>query len=59
MAPGINDYGDLKGKVFAGRAPTTGYAIVGVYILKKHGLELNKDYTFKSLLAIPPRERTP
>ena len=27
---------------------TTGYAIVGVYILKKHGLELNKDYTFKS-----------
>ena len=48
VAPGINDYGDLKGKVFAVDAPTTGYAIVGVYILKKHGLELNKDYTFKA-----------
>ena len=48
MAPGINDYADLKGKIFAVDAPTTGYAIVGVYILKKHGLELNKDYTFKA-----------
>jgi ABC-type nitrate/sulfonate/bicarbonate transport system substrate-binding protein len=48
VAPGINDYSDLKGKIFAVDAPTTGYAIVGVYILKKHGLELNKDYTFKS-----------
>ena len=48
VGPGINDYGDLKGTVFAVDAPTTGYAIVGVYILKKHGLELNKDYTFKA-----------
>jgi ABC-type nitrate/sulfonate/bicarbonate transport system substrate-binding protein len=48
VAPGINDYNDLKGKIFAVDAPTTGYAIVGVTILKKHGLELNKDYTFKS-----------
>jgi len=48
VAPGINDYGDLKGKIFAVDAPTTGYAIVGVYILKQHGLELNKDYTFKA-----------
>jgi ABC-type nitrate/sulfonate/bicarbonate transport system substrate-binding protein len=48
VAPGINDYSDLKGKVFAVDAPTTGYAIVGVYILKKHGLELNRDYTFKA-----------
>ena len=48
VAPGINDYSDLKGKIFAVDAPTTGYAIVGVYILKKHGLELNKDYTFKA-----------
>ena len=48
VAPGINDYGDLKGKIFAVDAPTTGYAIVGVTILKKHGLELNKDYTFKA-----------
>jgi ABC-type nitrate/sulfonate/bicarbonate transport system substrate-binding protein len=48
VAPGINEYGDLKGKIFAVDAPTTGYAIVGVYILKKHGLELNRDYTFKA-----------
>ena len=48
VAPGISEYNDLKGKVFAVDAPTTGYAIVGVYILKKHGLEMNKDYTFKA-----------
>jgi ABC-type nitrate/sulfonate/bicarbonate transport system substrate-binding protein len=48
VAPGIAGYPDLKGKVFAVDAPTTGYAIVGVYILKKHGLEWNHDYTFKS-----------
>ena len=48
VAPGINDYNGLKGKVFAVDAPTTGYAIVGVYIMKKHGLEWNRDYTFKS-----------
>jgi ABC-type nitrate/sulfonate/bicarbonate transport system substrate-binding protein len=48
VAPGINDYSGLKGKIFAVDAPTTGYAIVGVYIMKKHGLEWNRDYTFKS-----------
>ena len=48
VAPGVNDYSGLKGKVFAVDAPTTGYAIVGVYIMKKHGLEWNRDYTFKS-----------
>ena len=48
VAPGIAGYPDLKGKVLAVDAPTTGYAIVGVYILKKHGLEWNRDYTFKS-----------
>ena len=48
VAPGLNDFTDLKGRIFAVDAPTTGYAIVGVYILKKHGLELNKDYTFKA-----------
>lgn len=48
VAPGINDYSDLKGKIFAVDAPTTGYAIVGVYIMKNHGLEWNRDYTFKS-----------
>jgi ABC-type nitrate/sulfonate/bicarbonate transport system substrate-binding protein len=44
----INSYGDLKGKVLAVDAPTTGYAVVGIYILKKHGLQLNRDYTFKA-----------
>jgi ABC-type nitrate/sulfonate/bicarbonate transport system substrate-binding protein len=48
VAPGINEYADLKGKVFAVDAPTTGFAIIGIYILKKHGLELNRDYTFKA-----------
>ena len=48
VASGINDYADLKGKIFAVDAPTTGYAIVGVYIMKKHGLEWNRDYTFKA-----------
>ena len=48
VAPGITGYPDLKGNVFAVDAPTTGYAIVGVYILKKHGLEWNRDYTFQS-----------
>lgn len=46
--PGINEFGDLKGKILAVDAPTTGYAIVGLYILKKHDLELNRDYIFKS-----------
>lgn len=48
VAPDINDYADLKGKIFAVDAPTTGYAIVGVYILKKHGLEWNRDYTMRA-----------
>ncbi|MCZ6622684.1 MAG: ABC transporter substrate-binding protein [Deltaproteobacteria bacterium] len=45
---GVSDFSDLKGKVLAVDAPTTGFAIVMIYILKKHGLELNRDYTFKS-----------
>ncbi len=40
--PSINDYNDIKGKVLAVDAPTTGYAIVMIAILKKHGLELNR-----------------
>ncbi len=46
--PGIADFKDFKGKILAADATTTGYAIVGVYILKKHGLVLNQDYSFKS-----------
>lgn len=48
VAPGIDDYNGLKGKILAVDAPTTGYAVVGVYIMKKHGLEWNRDYTFKA-----------
>lgn len=48
VLPSVNDFSDLKGKVLAVDAPTTGYAIVMTYILKKHGLEMNRDYTLKS-----------
>ncbi|MGH7809303.1 MAG: ABC transporter substrate-binding protein [Candidatus Binatia bacterium] len=48
VASGIEDYADLKGKIFAVDAPTTGYAVVGVAIMKKYGLEWNRDYTFKA-----------
>ena len=48
VAPGLQDFKDLKGKIFAVDAPTTGYAVVGVYIMKQHGLEWNRDYTFKA-----------
>jgi ABC-type nitrate/sulfonate/bicarbonate transport system substrate-binding protein len=48
VVAGINEFANLKGKVLAVDAPTTGFAIVGIYILKKHGLELNRDYTFKA-----------
>jgi ABC-type nitrate/sulfonate/bicarbonate transport system substrate-binding protein len=44
----VNDFRDLKDKVLAVDAPTTGFAIVMIYILKKNGLELNRDYTLKS-----------
>src|ERR1043166_3051162 len=48
VIPAIKDFSDLKGKLLAADAVPTGYAIVGVYIMKKHGLEWNRDYTFKS-----------
>src|SRR6478672_899922 len=44
VAPGINDYQDLKGKVLAADAVTTGYAVVAMAILKKYGLEWKRDY---------------
>src|SRR5499433_2234720 len=46
--PSINDYRDIKGKALAVDAPTTGFAIIMIAILKKNGLELNRDYTLKS-----------
>jgi ABC-type nitrate/sulfonate/bicarbonate transport system substrate-binding protein len=48
VAPGINDYRDLKGKLWAADAVTTGYAVVAMAILKKHGLEWKRDYEVKS-----------
>ena len=48
VARDVKDFSDLKGKVLAVDAPTTGFAIVAIYILKKHGLELNRDYAFKA-----------
>ena len=48
VAPGIQDFADIKGKLLAADAVTTGYAVVAVYILKKHGLEWKKDYQIKS-----------
>jgi ABC-type nitrate/sulfonate/bicarbonate transport system substrate-binding protein len=47
VLPAVNDFGDLKGKVLAVDAPTTGFAIVMISILKKHGLERERDYTLK------------
>jgi ABC-type nitrate/sulfonate/bicarbonate transport system substrate-binding protein len=44
----INDYKDLKGKVLAADAVTTGYAVVAMAILKKYGLEWKRDYTVTS-----------
>ena len=48
VAPGINSYADLKGKILAADAVTTGYAVVAMAILKKHGLEWKRDYEVKS-----------
>jgi ABC-type nitrate/sulfonate/bicarbonate transport system substrate-binding protein len=48
VAAGINDYKDLKGKVLAADAVTTGYAVVAMAILKKYGLEWKRDYEVKS-----------
>ena len=48
VAPAINDFADLKGKLLAADAVTTGYAVVAIAILKKHGLEWKKDYQIKS-----------
>ena len=48
VARGIHDFSDLREKVFAVDAPTTGYAMIGIFILKRHGLELNRDYELKS-----------
>jgi len=43
----INSFADLKGKVLAVDAPTTGFAIVMIAMLKRHGTEQGHDYTLK------------
>src|SRR5262245_22879640 len=48
VAAGINDFQDLKGKLLAADAVTTGYAVVAMGILKKYGLVWKRDYGVKS-----------
>jgi len=48
VVPAIKDFPDLKGKLLAADAVTTGYAVVAMAILKKHGLEWKRDYEVKS-----------
>ena len=48
VTPDIGGFQELKNKVLAVDAPTTGFAIIAISILKKHDLELTRDYTFKS-----------
>jgi ABC-type nitrate/sulfonate/bicarbonate transport system substrate-binding protein len=48
IGPGIGGIGGLKGKVLAVDDPRTGYSSVLVYMLKKNGLVLNKDFTLKA-----------
>ncbi len=48
VAPGINDYQDLRGKVLAADAVTTGYAVVAMAILKKYDLVWKRDYQVTS-----------
>ncbi len=48
VAPGISGIGGLKGKVLAVDDPRTGYSSVLVYMLKKNGLILNRDFTLKA-----------
>ena len=47
VARDVKSFGDLKSKVFAVDAPTTGFAIVMIAMLKQHGLEQGRDYTLK------------
>src|SRR5262245_53379476 len=48
VGPGINDFQDLKGKLLAADAVTTGYAVVAMGILKKYDLVWKRDYSVKS-----------
>lgn len=48
VASAIKNFPDLKGKLLAADAVTTGYAVVAMAILKKHGLEWKRDYEVKS-----------
>ncbi len=42
--PEVKTYLELKGKTLATDAPTTGYAFILFDLLKRNGLQLNKDY---------------
>jgi ABC-type nitrate/sulfonate/bicarbonate transport system substrate-binding protein len=47
VAPGIDNFDSLKGKLLAVDAFNTGYAPVLVFMLKQQGLTLSKDYNMK------------
>lgn len=49
VAPGITSFDDLRGKTLAVDAVDTGYAGVLIYMLRENGLNLNEDYTLKSV----------
>jgi CO/xanthine dehydrogenase Mo-binding subunit/ABC-type nitrate/sulfonate/bicarbonate transport system substrate-binding protein len=45
----IQEIGDLKGKLLGADAVGTGFAVVLRYILDRHGLCFERDYSFKSV----------
>jgi ABC-type nitrate/sulfonate/bicarbonate transport system substrate-binding protein len=53
--PEIRSYADIRGKVIASDALTSGYGLVLVKILAAHGLLPNKDFTAVSVGSTPNR----
>jgi ABC-type nitrate/sulfonate/bicarbonate transport system substrate-binding protein len=53
--PEIKSYADIKGKVIASDALTSGYGLVLVKILASHGLVANRDFTALAVGSTPNR----
>ena len=53
--PEIKSYADIRGKVIASDALTSGYGLVLVKILASHGLVPNKDFTALAVGSTPNR----
>jgi ABC-type nitrate/sulfonate/bicarbonate transport system substrate-binding protein len=47
VRPDVNQISDLKGKILGVDASTTGFAVVFRYILQRHNLLFERDYSFK------------